>query len=58
MGATSGFIYLGCKFRRLLFVSNNVFAPGTTWSDPRFLKETGPGVSYEFPAGYPVALAA
>jgi hypothetical protein len=55
VGATSGFIYLGCKFRRLLFVSNNVFAPGTTWSDPRFLKETGPGVSYEFPAGYPAA---
>jgi hypothetical protein len=54
---TSGFIYLGCKYRRLLFVSNNVFAPGTTWSDPGFLKETGPGVSYDFPAGYPAAAA-
>ena len=49
---TSGFIYRGCKVRRLLFASNNVFAPGTRWSDPGFLKETGPGVSYGFPAGY------
>jgi hypothetical protein len=49
---TSGFIYRGCKVRRLLFASNNVFAPGTRWSDPGFLKQTGPGVSYGFPAGY------
>jgi hypothetical protein len=54
---TSGSIRRGCKVRRLMFAGNNVFAPGTSWSNPGFLKETASWDSYEFPAGYPAAAA-
>ena len=56
---TSGFIWRGGRYRRLLFASNNQLLSGTTWNDPAYMKQTTTPfqVNYGFPAGLPLQYA-
>ena len=60
---STAWVDLGSLYRGavppLLFASPNVFAPGTTWSDPGFMKQTTTPfqANYGFPTGLPFQYA-
>jgi hypothetical protein len=55
---TSGTLWLQRR-RRLYFAGGNTLTAGTKWASPKFAKETATGheTGWDFPSGYPPALA-